>query len=181
MIDLGCRPGQIGAFLAAQGVNVLSLDLSLEMLREASDLLPGTGQIEADMRALPFADSSVGGIVAFYSLIHIPPNELPATISELGRVLKTDGYLALTTHVTPPTSRGTLRDDGDNVALHVDEMLSLAVDLAFYFYGIQQLLPCLERAGLELLNCTERDPYEPELETQTRRMYLLARKQRQGT
>ena len=111
LIDLGSGPGQIGAYLAARGARVLSVDLSLAMLREAAALVPGGNRVQADMRALPFAASSVGGIVAFYSLIHIPPDELAATFNELHRVLRLGGHVALTTHVTSPPDRGAARQD----------------------------------------------------------------------
>ena len=70
-----------------------------------------------------------------------------------------------------------MRGEGHDRALHVEEMLSEPVDLEFYFYGAEQLVPSLELAGSEVLQCTERDPYGPEVETQTRRAYVLARKQ----
>ncbi|HEV2369246.1 MAG TPA: hypothetical protein VGR90_05190, partial [Acidimicrobiales bacterium] len=83
---------------------------------------------------------------------------------------------ALTTHVTVPPGRGTLRNEGDDLVLHVEEMLSTRVSLDFHFYGAQQLTPCLEVAGFEVLQYQERDPYGPGVEAQTRRAYLLARK-----
>ncbi len=159
LIDLGSGPGQIGAYLAARGARVLSVDLSLAMLREAAALVPGGNRVQADMRALPFTASSVGGIVAFYSLIHIPPDELAATLFELHRVLRLGGHVALTTHVTSPPDRdAALRDEG-SLALHVEEMLSTPVDLDFYFYGVAELVPTLEETGFSLVESSERGPY----------------------
>jgi SAM-dependent methyltransferase len=176
LVDLGSGPGQIGAYLAARGVRVLCADLSLAMLREAAVVLPGAGRVQADMRALPFATSSVDGVVAFYSLIHIPPDEIGVAIAEASRVLRTGGHLALTTHATAPPGRGTPVPDRDSRALHVDDMLATPVDLTFYFYDAAQLAPGLEHAGFEVLECTERDPYGPDVEAQSKRVYVLARK-----
>jgi SAM-dependent methyltransferase len=86
-VDLGCGPSQIGAYLARRGLSILSVDVSQEMLRHASVLLPEGGQVQADMRALPLANGSIAGIVAFYSLVHIPRKELTTTLVELHRVL----------------------------------------------------------------------------------------------
>jgi SAM-dependent methyltransferase len=176
LLDLGSGPGQIGAYLAAQGARVICVDVSQAMLREAAVVVPHAGRAQADMRALPFAESSIDGIVAFYSLIHIPPDELAGTLGELGRVLPSGGHLALTTHATLPPDRGTVMSDGTHPSLHVEDMLATPVDLDFYFYSVEQLAPSLEGAGFELLECAERDPYDPDVETQTTRAYVLARK-----
>jgi ubiquinone/menaquinone biosynthesis C-methylase UbiE len=175
LVDLGGGPGQIGAYLVVKGLRILNVDLSLEMLRVAANLLGETARLQADMRALPFADNSIPGAIAFYSLIHIPPTELDGTLGELGRVVAAEGHLAVTFHVTPPAEA----DHGAAVAdaaLHIDEMLSEPVDLDFYFYESERIAAGLEAAGFEILQCTVRDPYRPEVEAQTRRAYVLAQK-----
>jgi SAM-dependent methyltransferase len=175
LLDLGSGPGQIGAYLAARGARLLSVDVSLDMLREANVLVPGASRVQADMRALPFAGASVGAIVAFYSLIHISPGELAGTLSELNRVLRIGGHLALTTHVTPPPGRRAA-PDGEESALHVEEMLATPVDLTFYFYGADQLAASLEQAGFSVVEGSQREPYDPDIEAQSRRAYVLAKK-----
>jgi SAM-dependent methyltransferase len=178
VIDLGCGPGQIGAYLAAKGLRVLSVDLSLEMLCVASTLRAGATRLQADMRGLPFADNSIAGAVAFYSLIHIPPTELAATLAELQRVLITGGLLAATVHVTPPNDRARPGAATDDAALHIDEMLTERVDLNFYFYGTERIATALEEAGFGDVQATERTPYGPDVEAQTRRAYIVAQKRR---
>jgi SAM-dependent methyltransferase len=177
LVDLGSGPGQIGTYLVVKGLRVLNVDLSLEMLRVAANLPGETGRLQADMRALPFADNSIRGAIAFYSLIHIPPTELDSTLAELGRVVAAEGHLAVTFHVTPPAEAdhgAAVHDTG----LHIDEMLSEPVDLDFYFYESERIAAGLEAAGFEILQCTVRDPYRPEVEAQTRRAYVLAQKSR---
>ena len=61
LVDLGCGPGQIGAYLAAKGLRIVSVDLSLEMFRVASPLLRKSARLQGDMRALPFANNSIAG------------------------------------------------------------------------------------------------------------------------
>jgi SAM-dependent methyltransferase len=177
LVDLGCGPGQIGACLAAKGLRILSVDLSLEMLRLASTFPRRSARLQGDLRALPFADNSVAGAIAFYSLIHISPTELDSTLVELGRVVASGGHLAVTFHVTPPAEAGHGAAAGD-AALHIDEMLTEPVDLEFYFYGSERIAAGLEAAAFEILQCTVRDPYGPDVEAQTQRAYILARKSR---
>jgi hypothetical protein len=54
--------------------------------------------------------------------------------------------------------------------------LSEPVDLDFYFYESERIAAGLEAARFEILQCTVRDPYRPEVEAQTRRAYVLAQK-----
>ncbi len=49
----------------------------------------------ASFRALPFEDGSFGGILAWYSLIHTPPADVPAVLAEFARVLRPGGGLLL--------------------------------------------------------------------------------------
>ena len=42
----------------------------------------------------------------------------------------------------------------------------------------RQIAAGLEATGFEVLQCTVRDPYAPDVEAQTRRAYILARKSR---
>jgi SAM-dependent methyltransferase len=173
LADLGSGPGQIGAYLAGRGLRVLSVDLSFDMLRSA--VAGGTPRVQADMRAMPFDAGSLAGVVAFYSLIHIPPTELVAALAGIERVLAPGGLLAVTVHVAPPGSEADLGPEPDDALLHVDEMLTEPVDLDFYFYGTERLVASLEDAAFDVVRCTERDPYGPEVEPQTRRAYVLAR------
>lgn len=182
-LDLGCGPGQIGAYVAApRALRMLGVDLSLEMLHQRCALLPGNPSVEADMGALPFADRSVGAVVAFYSLIHIRPDDLGATLTEINRVLLPGGHLALTTHVTPPDDTRTdpgrkdVPSSHDGTVLHRDEMLSERVDLDFYFYSASLMAKELATAGFRIVSSEERDPYPGDVEAQTRRAYLLAMK-----
>lgn len=71
VLDVGCGPGQIGAYLAHHGRTVFGVDLSEAMSRLASSRL--SGAVVADMRALPLRTGSMSDIVAFYS--GDPPSE----------------------------------------------------------------------------------------------------------
>jgi SAM-dependent methyltransferase len=175
VVDVGCGPGQIGAYLAAKGLRILNVDLSFEMLRTSSTFLQKSARLQGDMRALPFANDSIAGAIAFYSIIHISPAELGTALAELGRVVVAGGHLAVTFHVTPPAEASHGAAVGD-AALHVDEMLTEPVDLDFYFYGSERIAAGLEGTGFEILQCAVRDPYGPDVEAQTRRAYILAQK-----
>src|SRR5215813_12679474 len=71
VLDVGCGPGHIGAYLAARGVDVTGVDLSPEMVRVARERFPAMAFEAGDMMALPVADGAVAGIVAFYAIVNV--------------------------------------------------------------------------------------------------------------
>jgi SAM-dependent methyltransferase len=83
------------ARLTAAGLVVSGVDLSPGMLGIARAHFPETAFAVGRLQALPYADSSFGGVLAWYSVIHTPPPELPAVFGELHRVLQPRGHLLL--------------------------------------------------------------------------------------
>ena len=159
--DVGCGPGHVVRYLCESGVAALGLDLSPRMVEIATRTHPGIFFQVADMRALPVPDQAWGGIVAFYSIIHIPPSELPAVFREFHRALRPGGLALLSFHL------------GDELR-HVDELWDHPVSLDFQFYERPTVEHALTAAGLVADAYIERRPYEREVETT--RAYLLAHK-----
>jgi ubiquinone/menaquinone biosynthesis C-methylase UbiE len=95
VLEVGCGSGRVTAELHRLGLDVAGMDLSPNMIevarREHPHLRFGVGSMEA----LDAGDSSVAGIVAWYSIIHTPPAHLPAVFAELHRVLMPNGPLLL--------------------------------------------------------------------------------------
>jgi ubiquinone/menaquinone biosynthesis C-methylase UbiE len=156
VLDVGCGPGQIAAFLAANGADVRGVDLSSGMIEQARRLHPALTFDVADMRSLPFADDSLAGISAFYSIIHIPRDEAMVALREFQRVLRPGGRVLLAFHL------------GHKVD-HIDEWWGHDV-----FYEREEMEGYLANAGFEIVESKERDPYADGIEAQTRRAYVLA-------
>lgn len=92
VIDVGCGPGRHSLELARRGYQVVSLDLSRGMLREAQKF--GVHDLaRADMRSLPIASMSADGLWVSASFLHVPRADAPATLQEFQRVLKPNGVL----------------------------------------------------------------------------------------
>jgi SAM-dependent methyltransferase len=160
--DLGCGPGQTTAFLHGLGAVVCGLDLSEELLREARQRHHQLKFEQGDMLALPLADASVAGVVAFYAIVHFSPHQLRRALAEIHRVLQPGGRLLLAFHV------------GEG-SLHVEEFLGHAVALDFVFFRSQDVVNELVLAGFVEVNAIERDPY-PDVEYPSRRAYVFASK-----
>lgn len=160
--DIGCGPGHVARYLHGQGVDVMGLDLSPEMVARARRLNPEIDFREGDMRALGFSDKSVAGIVAIYSLIHIPRPEMVQVLGELHRVLQPGGLLFLSFHIGEET-------------VHLDEWWGLPVSVDFFFFQSNEITAFLTAAGFEIEEVIEREPY-PDVEHQSRRGYIFARR-----
>lgn len=93
--DVGCGTGATTARLARLGCDVVGIDLSEGMLREARRLNPHLEFRAGSMSALDFTDGACAGVCAWYSTIHIPDEQLPAVFAEFRRVLAAGGHLLL--------------------------------------------------------------------------------------
>ncbi|MEU1801871.1 class I SAM-dependent methyltransferase [Streptomyces sp. NPDC019937] len=91
--DLGCGPGRVTAYLHGLGLDVFGVDLSSKMLAVARREHPELRFDEGSMTELGLSDGALGGIVAYYSLIHTPAERLPAVLAEFHRLLAPGGHL----------------------------------------------------------------------------------------
>ena len=93
--DLGCGPGYVTAHLGGLGLNAFGVDLSPTMIELAREAHPDLRFEVGSMTALDIGDEALGGVLAWYSTIHTPPEELPAVLTEFHRVLAPGGHLLL--------------------------------------------------------------------------------------
>jgi ubiquinone/menaquinone biosynthesis C-methylase UbiE len=93
VLDVGCGPGHITAHLATLGVNASGLDLSDGMVREARARYPDIDFAQGSFQSLD--DTGLDGIVAWYSIIHLPPTERPAAFAGFARALRPQGLALL--------------------------------------------------------------------------------------
>ncbi|MEW6057763.1 MAG: class I SAM-dependent methyltransferase [Bdellovibrionota bacterium] len=159
--DLGCGPGHVSKYLRERGLDVFGVDVSSGMLDQARLLNPEIEFQHMDMSALDFKDGSLAGVVALYSVIHIPRDEVVSVLTEIRRVLAVQGTLLLSHHI-------------GNQTLRLDEWWGKKVHLDFLFFERKEMEGYLEKAGFEVQACIEREPYGPEVEAQTRRAYYFA-------
>lgn len=107
--DVGCGPGYVTSHLHDAGLDVLGIDLSPEMIAIARRDYPHLPFAVGTMTDLDLADDSVAGIVAFWSVIHVPDRAVPGVFEEFRRVLRPQGVLLVGFHVgdeTRHTSEG---------------------------------------------------------------------------
>lgn len=158
--DVGCGPGHVTRYLADRGATAVGLDLSPEMIAEARASYPDLAFTVGDLFALPY--DALSGIVAFYAIVHLAPEDLTAAFTSFHRALAPGGLVALAFHI------------GREV-VHVDALFGCATSLDFRMHEPAQVIASLAAAGFTLEARLERAPY-PDAEHPTQRCYLLARK-----
>jgi ubiquinone/menaquinone biosynthesis C-methylase UbiE len=161
--DMGCGPGQVACYLRDAGITVFGLDLSPKMLEEARRLSPDIQFREGNMMALDLQDGTLAGITAFYAIVNLPKGYLPSVFREMDRVLRPGGLLLLAFH-------------SGNSVLHEEELWGRSISMDFFLFQPSEIRQCLEAAGLVVEELIEREPYAPEVEYQSRRAYIFARK-----
>jgi SAM-dependent methyltransferase len=96
--DLGCGPGHVTAHLRGLGIDAFGIDLSPAMIGVARRDHPGVRFEVGSMTDLSFPDASVAGLLAFWSLVHLPDEALPTVFGQFRRVLRPGGPLLLGFH-----------------------------------------------------------------------------------
>lgn len=93
--DVGCGPGQWTDFLHRGGHDVIGIEPVPEFVQLASAAYPAVDVISGHAHALGLPDHSIGGILAWYSLIHLTPEAIEPALAEFRRVLRPGGSLLI--------------------------------------------------------------------------------------
>ncbi|WP_172899095.1 class I SAM-dependent methyltransferase [Micromonospora coriariae] len=95
VLDLGCGPGHITGYLRSLGVDAAGVDMVPQFIAHARATHPGVEFQLGSMDSLDLADGSVAGILAWYSLIHRPPQDLDGVLAQFRRAMTPSGTLVL--------------------------------------------------------------------------------------
>jgi ubiquinone/menaquinone biosynthesis C-methylase UbiE len=97
--DVGCGPGHVTAHLHELGVDAFGVDLSPGMVEVARRDHPGLRFEVGSMTDLVLPDASLAGLLAWWTLIHVPDELVPAVFGQFRRVLRSGGPVLLGFHV----------------------------------------------------------------------------------
>ncbi|RKN45289.1 class I SAM-dependent DNA methyltransferase [Micromonospora endolithica] len=116
--DIGCGPGRITAHLHRAGLDAFGIDLSPVMVDVARRDHPGLRFEVGSMTSLDLADGYLTGLLAWFSLIHVPDDEVPTVLAEFRRVLRPGGVVLLGFHAGDGSRRVT-EGYGGRMNVHV--------------------------------------------------------------
>ncbi|MGI5457331.1 class I SAM-dependent DNA methyltransferase [Streptomyces sp. CA-249302] len=160
--DVGSGPGHVTARLDALGVPVFGVDVSPRMVALAREAHPALRFHVGSMTALDLPDETLGGILALYSIIHVPDDHLPTVFAEFHRVLVPGGHVLL-----------GFQSGDEEGHLHLSERFEQQISLDYYWRTPDAVAEQLVKAGLRLHARVLR---EPDADETRPRAYLLARK-----
>lgn len=146
--DVGCGTGRITAHLHGLGLDAFGVDLSPGMVAVARRENPGLRFDVGSMTELDLPDASLAGMVAWYSLIHIPDAELGAVLSRFRRAVRPGGPLLVSFHVGDGSELKTQGYDGLPMKVYVHrrrtDALAAALDDAGFEVEAQMTLRSAE-------------------------------------
>jgi len=154
VLDAGCGPGRMTAHLHGLGVDVFGVDLSPAMIAVARKAHPALRFEVGTITALDLPDGALRGLLAWYSIIHIPPEIRAVVFAEFSRVLAPGGHLLLAFHVGDeprqmtmayghPVSMVSYRLDPDQIGAVAEQAgLSVSARLVREPEGREQVSQC---------------------------------------
>jgi ubiquinone/menaquinone biosynthesis C-methylase UbiE len=95
IIDIGCGPGQWTNYLYESGADVEGIDSVPEFIDYARRRYPDASYRIGQAGSLGVEEASLGGVLAWYSLIHIDPDQIDALLIEFARCIRPGGGLAI--------------------------------------------------------------------------------------
>jgi SAM-dependent methyltransferase len=162
--DIGCGSGRVTAYLNELGLPAFGIDLSPQMVAVARQSYPGLRFEVGSMLALALPDGTLGGLLAWYSTIHVPDDRLPEAFAEFSRVLAPGGFALLAFQV------------GDE-PVHLTRALGHQISVDVHQRRPEQVTALLDQAGLVVRARLTREPDdEGEFTERTPQAFLLARK-----
>ncbi|MEV0004607.1 class I SAM-dependent methyltransferase [Micromonospora sp. NPDC050980] len=161
VLEVGCGTGRVTAHLHHLGLDIAGVDLSPGMVAVARRTYPELRFEVGSMTELAAPDASLAGLVAWYSLIHLPPELLPGVFAGFRRALAPGGHLLLA------VKAGDRLDRREQAYGH-------RVGLDVHWLPPERLAGQLAAAGLPVWATLIREPVGTERQRQA---FLLAQRQ----
>ncbi len=138
VLDAGCGPGRIAAFLAASGLDVRGIDLAPGMVEAARQAHPQIDFEVASLTDLPVENESLAAAVYWYSIIATPLEELSAVWAELNRVLRSSGQVLVAFQA------------GENESVERPEAYGSSTTLTLYRHSVDDVIESLDVASFSV-------------------------------
>lgn len=165
VLEIGAGPGEVSGYLARLGVKCLGTDISERMIENARKYFPQAQFEVQDFFRLSYADDSFLGVVGFYAIVNLTPEEVRSVLSEVKRVLKGDGIFLFSFHI----------HEGEEKTEVKNFLSQEANELTFYYFKVDDVKEMVENAGYQIVDILIRYPYK-DVEYPSKRAYFVVRK-----
>lgn len=98
VLDVGCGGGVPFTKYLSEQFEVIGIDISEKQIELAKKNAPNTTLYCMDMTNLKFTNDYFDGLLAYYSIIHVPRNEQQDLLANFYRMLKPNGVALLSLH-----------------------------------------------------------------------------------
>ncbi len=96
LVDLGCGTGAHATSQLAESFHTIGVDISRRSIEIARRTAPSASWVVADMASVAFRAESCDGVLALYSLIHVPREEHADVLRAIAQWLRPGGSLVVT-------------------------------------------------------------------------------------
>jgi SAM-dependent methyltransferase len=163
VLDVGCGPGTVTAYLSGLGLDASGVDLSPRMVEHARRQYPDLRFDVASATELDLAPASLGGVLGWWSLFNLPRAALPGVLRTFAHALVPGGQALIGTHV------------GDGDVPRTEGYGGIPVSWTTHLYRPEDLTAMLVDAGLEPITELRLAMHEP-----SQRPQVLLAAQRPG-
>ena len=139
VLDTGCGPGTVTAYLQELGLDVSGTDLSPRMIEHAQHLHPECSFAVRSTTDLDLEPTSLGGFLGWWSLFNLPREVLPEVLGNFHQALRPGGHLIVATHV------------GDDDVARTEAYGGVAVNWTTHQWQPEQLTDLLQHAGFRVV------------------------------
>jgi len=160
--DAGCGPSaHIGRYVFDTGIPVLGIDISDRCIQLARENNPGMRFTHCNMGAMPFVDEIFDGLIAFYSIIDTPKDQVGRLFREFRRILKPGGRLLIA--VKAGTTEG-----------YLPELLGIETQIYFALFTQEEIRQYYQAELFTIEFFEQRNPYDFEISSE--RIFAIGRK-----
>jgi ubiquinone/menaquinone biosynthesis C-methylase UbiE len=146
ILDVGSGHGINAEYMHSKHFDIIGIDLSKTMLEYARKKYPHIEFRLGDMTKLPFQNETFDGILASYSVIHLPKDAISGVLAKLNVILKSNGIMYLSVQ-SGKSSQGFYSHPtipNDQVFLNIfakEEILNLLSEHGFEIVSQHEKLP----------------------------------------
>lgn len=160
--DIGCGPGHVARYLKDKELDIVGLDISEGMLKNARKRNPDIEFLEGNMLDLKLNDESLAGIILYYSIVNFTLEEVEKILKNLWTILENEGVLFIAFHV------------GDEV-VNLNSWFEEDIQLDFTFFNTDEVVQILEKLNYKIIEAITRYPYE-NYEYISQKGYIICKK-----